>query len=170
LAQPRFKRVDVDIPLRIEYLPVEVAAPVGPLPVPGDIAVAAQVTDVALAIVPDPADPCTLHLSGTIETNAPVEVEYRWVNLYGLYSATHSVVVDHTQIAFVTQEIEVPALPLTLAGPQLHGAGGGTIGGKAADIDESLYTGVFELEILSPNPAVAVEGFSVPYCHAGPQG
>jgi hypothetical protein len=167
LAAPRAKRVDADIPLRIEYLPVEGAAPTGLEPGPSDVTAPAQVTDVGLTIVEDPADPCTLHLSGTIHTNAPVEVEYRWVNLYGFYSATHTIVIDHTQQAFVSQEIEVPAAPLVAEGGQLHGDG--SIGDKVADVDDAMYSGVFELEVLSPNPVAAVDGFSVPYCFSGPQ-
>jgi hypothetical protein len=167
LAAPRAKRVDAAIPLRIEYLPVEVAAPVGREPGPSDEAAPAQVTDVGLTIVEDPADPCTLHLSGTIHTNAPVEVEYRWVNLYGFHSATQTVVVDHTQQAFVSQELDVPAAPLVADGGQLYGDG--SIGDKVADVDEAMFSGVFELEVLSPNSMSAVDGFSVPYCFAGPQ-
>jgi hypothetical protein len=168
LAAARGKRVVDAIPLRIEFVPATADAPVGDVDQPADVTAPAQVTDVSLVIVPD-ADPCTLHLSGTISTNAPVEVEYRWVDLFGHHSATQSIVVGKTQVAFVTQELTVP-MQDEFEADGLVAEGAGDVGGLVTESGDELFSGVMELEILSPNPMSALDGFSVPFCTFGSAG
>lgn len=160
-----FMRRSTSIPLRIEYVPVEVPAPVGDLPpAVGDVAAPAEVTDASLIVLPDPADPCTLHLSATISTNRETDVQYRFVNPYGQPSNTYEVHVDDTNVAMISRSVDVPFIE----GPEPGGdfaptPGGGGIGGYAGE-ENGTYSGTYELEILSPNHVEAADGFSVPYC------
>ncbi len=170
LAAPRYKRATTQIPLSIVYEPVTVA-PAGPgAHQPADDLALPQVTQAELSIVQDPADPCTLHLSGVIATNSATDVEYRWVNQYGQPSNTFSLHVDHTQVGYVEGTVQVPhADTADISGewaPSGGGGGGGDIGDEVAVVDDTMYSGTFELEVVSPNFVHDIDGFSVPYCTA----
>lgn len=166
IAAAYYKAKFLSIPLRIDYLPVDVPTPVGELPPPvDDVVKPAEVVDASLAVVPDPADPCTLNLSATISTDGETDVTYRFVNPYGQSSNTYSVHVDETHVAMVNRTVEVPHHD----GVDPDGDLAPTPGGRG-DIDDlavestDQYTGTYELEVLSPNHVTAVDGFSVDYC------
>ena len=166
-----FKRKFASIPLTIEYVPVEVPDPVGDLPpVVDDVTDRARVTDAELVVIPDPADPCTLHLSGVISTNRETDVEYRFINQYGQPSNTYTVHVGDTQVAMVDRSVEVPhADVVDIDGDLAPTPGHGEVGGLATEAGPGTgqYTGTYELEIVSPNHLLDADGFSVPYCEAG---
>ena len=166
-----FKRKFAAIPLRIEYVPVDVPDPVGALPpVVDDVTDRARVTDAELVVIPDPTDPCTLHLSGVISTNRETDVEYRFINQYGQPSNTYTVHVGETEVAMVERSVEVPhADVVDIDGDLAPTPGHGEVGGLATEggAGGGQYTGTFELEIMSPNHLLDADGFSVPYCEAG---
>jgi hypothetical protein len=163
------KSIHVDLPLTIRYLPVDVPAPgVDTAPGASDLQIAPQVDDVALAVVPDPDDPCVLHLSGTIQTNQPTSVEYRFIDPTGHISNTETVDVDHTQTAFVLRTVQVPAAPEPEPIDELIFPGQGPSDDEHAAVPEGIYTGTFTIETVSPNHESAADGFQVPYCENPP--
>jgi hypothetical protein len=44
--------------------------------------------------------------------------------------------------------------------------GAGDIGDEVAVVDDTMYSGTYELEVVSPNFVQDIDGFSVPYCTA----
>jgi hypothetical protein len=169
LAAPRYKRVTTQIPLAIVYEPVTVA-PTGPeVHEPATDLALPQVDQAELFITADPADPCTLHLSGVITTNSAMDVEYRWVNPYGQPSNTFSLSIDQTQVGYVEGTVQVPQAETADIDGDLvvvDGSGGGDIGDEVAAVDENRYSGTYELEVVSPNFVNDIDGFNVPYCTA----
>ncbi len=170
LAQPRYVRTSAAIPLRIDYLPAEAAPAIGGSR--GDaghgLTIAPEVTDVELSVVPDPADPCTLHLSGVVETNGATPVQYRFIDPHGQPSNTYQIDIDDSQIGFFSRHVAVPQAAvadpqgdLTTLEPD-HGIGGWAVLPAADD----AYTGTYMLEVISPNHDSDADGFSVPFCPA----
>jgi len=165
-----FKRRYREIPLTIRYEPVVVGPSGNQLPPPSTNKNSAPaVTDVFLAVVTDPDDPCVLHLSGTIQTNQPMTVEYRWLNPFGQPSNTYSVEVDATQSALVHDTVAIPVLE----GPDFTDdlvvvEGPGDIAGEAAVVDDSVHSGSYTLQVVSPHHKQDVTGFSVPFCPGPP--
>ncbi len=166
-----YKTVHTDIPLTIEYLPADVDAPIGQRePAAVDLQAAPEVTGVGLAVVPDPDNDCRLHLSGTIATNQPMTVEYRFIDPYGQPSNTYTIEVDGTNTAFFSRHVDVPMLD----SPDQSGdlatevpvAGGIDDEAWAPAGDSDQYTGTFMIETVSPNHESAGDGFSVAYCEA----
>ncbi|NQY56102.1 MAG: hypothetical protein HRT86_06375 [Ilumatobacteraceae bacterium] len=125
-----------------------------------------QVTGAHLSVLADPTDPCRLHLSGTITTNGPMDVEYRFLNQYGQPSNTYTIAVDHTGVASFGGHADIPVGTASASpGGQLAPIPGGSLGGVVAEQAEDAYTGVCGLEIVSAEYlSPAVDGFSVPYC------
>jgi hypothetical protein len=152
-------------PVTIEYIPVAQTPVRDEFPPAEDLTVDPAVTAVALSVVSDPGSRCSLHLSGTITTNAPTDVDYRFVNPYGQPSNTFTVAVDQTHVAMVDAIVQIPTAPESDPGGDLapppgdDGGIGGLVGGSS-----DQWSGVFELETLSPNGVVAVDGFTVDWC------
>jgi hypothetical protein len=152
----------IEVPLTIEFEGVDVAPPArGQVRPGGGLTMSPEVTDVALSVVPDPADPCTVHLSGVIQTNGETSVDYRFLAPNGQRSSVYTVEVDPTHTAFVNLPVDVPSGPAA----QPHQGG---ITDEAGAIDTSVWSGAFTIEVISPNHESAADGFSVPYC-SGPQ-
>lgn len=61
-------------------------------PEPADVPLKAQtwVTQAHLSVIPDPADPCRLNLSGVVVANGETDVEYRFVDELGLHTQQSS--------------------------------------------------------------------------------
>jgi hypothetical protein len=152
--------------LTVEYLPVEVAAPSLDQAAPGGGLVAdASVTDVELFVVQDPADPCTLHLSGSIHTNAPTNVEYRFINPNGQPSNTYNIAVDATQSVLIDRTVEVPRIDNPHASDDLAVLDAPSdLDDLYVDIPTDQYSGTYMLEVMSPNHMSDVDGFVVDYC------
>ena len=160
-----FKRSNIVVPLRIEFEPADVAPPAKGNQVDGAITVPSQVTGSALSVLPDPADPCRLHLSGTITTNGAMDVEYRFLNPHGQPSNTYTVSVDGTGVAFVGRHVDIPLGVPSAAGEDYAPLPGGPIGGKAIEGIDGMYSGTYSLEIVSAEYlSDAIDGFNVPYC------
>lgn len=170
LGPQYFKRRYRELPLTIRYEPVQVGPAGSQLPEPsGSLSSAPEVTDVFLAVLPDPDDPCVLHLSGSIHTNQPMTVEYRFLNQFGQPSNTYSLDIDHFQQAFVHHTVAIPVLDgPDPAGDLVAVEGPGEIGGKVAVIDDSVHSGSYTLEVVSPHHKQDVTGFSVPFCPGHP--
>ena len=168
LANARYVRKAATIPLRIDYLPAEAAPAVGGTrgDAGGRLTMAPEVTDVELSVVPDPADPCTLHLSGVVETNGATPVQYRFIDPHGQPSNTYQLDVDDSQIAFFSRPVAIPQADVAdpqgdLTAPEPSHGIGGVVANPSAD---DGYTGTFILEVLSPNHDSDADGFSVPFC------
>lgn len=164
------KSATLVVPITVTYQGVPQAPAPPPAPPAGTrrptgqgLRAAPEVTDATLAVIADPDDPCRLHLSGSISANASMTVEYRFVDPTGRRTRIYEVAVDQTGVAFVDVEAAVPASPdgpVGLASPGVHG----TVGGYTAVVDESQYSGTYELEVVAPNHVLAADGFQVPYC------
>ncbi len=173
-AQPRIKREVIHVPLRIEFAaaPVDLLPqPVGELPAPSGLQSPVEVTAASITTTLDPADPCRLQLSGTINTNGATSVEYRFLNEHGQPSNTFTIDIDDTHVGFFARHVDVPVLDVADAGDDfVPMQATGAIGGKVADVDESLWSGTYSLEIVSPNRHLAADGFNVDYCEPPPGG
>jgi len=161
-----YKDLTVSVPLTVEFVPVEV----GVIEKPElDLVSPPEVTDVNLSVLTDPADPCTLYLSAVIQTNGPMDVEYRFINQYGQPSNTYTVAVDGTQVAYVDKSVAIPMIESPDPGGDLVAVDGpGEIGGKVAEVNDEQYTGTFMIEVISPNHKLDGDGFVVDYCETGP--
>jgi hypothetical protein len=160
----RRQEVLTNIPLRVEFVPLALPDQVG---VANDVLGNSSVTSVDLTVTQyENGDPCTLVLAGTIGTTGPTDIEYRFVNQYGQPSNTYTAHIDG-EIGFVQHEVAIPHLDGPDPDGDLAVAGGG-LGGPADDLagngDAGLYSGTFELQVLSPNTMSSVDGFSVEYC------
>ncbi len=165
------KTVNVDIPITIKFLPVDTAHSRTPTPTdrgPGELQSNPTVTGLALSVVEDPGDPCTIHLSGTIQTDRPMTVEYRFIDPTGHISATHSVDVDLTHTAFVFHSIQVPMASEAEPIEDVLFPGQGPGQNYAAEVDTSIYSGSYTIEIVTPHHKSASDGFQVPYCETPP--
>jgi len=166
--------VPAEIPLRIEYMPAPVEYDPEESEPPAkdqfdrpDDLVNPAVTDAELFVIPDGDDPCTLHLSGSISTNMPLDVEYRFVDPHGQPSNSYTMNVDQTQVGMFDRTVQVPGAPNHDPSDDLV-----TVDGPHGDLDDfaspddgdDTYQGVYGLEILWPNRVVAVDGFEVDYC------
>lgn len=156
----------VVVPIAVEYVGVPIETVGSELDVPGGgLYSAPEVTDAALAVVPDRSDDCKLHLSGVIHTSQPTTVDYHFVDPFGRESNTYSVDVDETLSAFVSRWVTVPALSEDdPSGNLTTEPGEGSLGGFLGEVDDSMYTGTFMIETSSPNHQSAADGFSVDYC------
>jgi hypothetical protein len=160
------KRTHTTVPLTIQFLPTDVAAPGRDAAAGGDQLVLPNVEDVEVTVIPDPTDPCLMHLSASIVTNMAMTVEYRWVGPTGEVTASQFVDVGDTHVALFSQPAAIPTAP-ELGLVAEGGGDGGEIGDEVADVPDGAYSGTYELEVLSPNHKVGVGGFSVPYCPDG---
>ncbi len=151
----------IEVPLSIEFEGANVPAPIGGQTRSGGLTMAAEVTDVELAVVTDPADPCTVHLSATILTNGETSVDYRFVGPNGQRSSTYTVEVGASNTAFVNLPVDVPSSSTAPPSP-------GGLSNKAVAVDPDTWSGVFTIQVMSPNQESDAEGFAVPYC-VGPQ-
>lgn len=163
------KTINVDIPVTIKFVPVETSHSREPSDRPGSLQTAPAVTGLALSVLDDPDDPCTLHLSGTIQTNYPTTVTYRFIDPRGNVSGTHTVDVDLTNTAFVLHSVQIPPAPTPepIDDVVLPGHGPGQNYGSAVDTD--LYSGGFTIETVTPHHRSASDGFEVPYCTTPPR-
>jgi hypothetical protein len=155
-------------PVTIEFVPVPRRPVRNDYPPAEDLVTEPDVTAASLAVIADPEDECTVHLSGTVTTTAPTEVEYRFVNPYGQPSNTYTVDVGATRVAMFDHSTAIPTAPDPDPQGDLADPGGGDDGDGDID-DEAVgesdqWSGVFELEILGPGLLTAVDGFSVDYC------
>jgi hypothetical protein len=175
---------EVLVPFTIRYEPVEI--PVGAQHGVADDLHMANVTHVDLHVEPDLHDPCVLHLFGTIVTNGPTNVEYRYVSPFGTPSDTESVAIDDGGIGFVHRSVQIPFAPtdeeddgfvdsglgVGQAGDwaPIDTGGVGPVNGDKAVVDDGKFSGTFEFETTWPNQVSAVDGFSVDYCDQGTVG
>lgn len=161
-----FKAVTVEVPLTVEFVPVQV----GVIEQPElDLVSPPEVTDVNLSVLTDPADPCTLHLSAVIQTNGAMDVEYRFINQYGQPSNTYTVAVDALQIAYVDSSVAVPMIESPdPTGILVAVDGPADIDNKAAEVNDEQCTGTFMIEVVSPNHKLDGDGFAVDFCETGP--
>jgi hypothetical protein len=160
-----YKRVERTLPLRVEFLPAPAqgAQPHDPAT---DLATPVEVTDVDLAVSVDPQDDCRLALVGQVHTTGATEVEYRILNPYGQPSNTFTLQVGDQLGAFL-RHVDIPGHDAPAPSGDLAGEGPGPdIDGEwAAPVtDESLWSGSFTLEVLSPNAMSDVTGFQVERC------
>ena len=159
------KSVNVPIPITIKFLPVDIRRSTAPPDRgPRDLQSASAVTGLALSVVPDPDDPCTVHLSGTIQTNRPMTVEYRLIDPAGNISGTHSVDVDLTNTAFVLHSVPVPMAPGAAPIDDVIFPGQGPGENYAAEVDLSTYSGTYTIETVTPHHRSAADGFQISYC------
>lgn len=159
------KKMPQYLPLSVEFVPVP-QTPVGGNAVGGDVVVDTAVHDATLNVIPDP-DACTLHLSAMILANGDTEVEYRFTDLNGGYTPTYRLDVQTGLPAFVSHEVAVPSAGGAPDGPSLVAEDG------RHDLDDLVghptdrITGVYQLEVLSPNSFGSnIDGFSVEPCTA----
>lgn len=163
-----FKRVERELPLRVEFL----AAPhqgVKEQTPTLDVSAPVQVTDVDLDVAVDRQDPCRLDLTGTVETTGATEVEYRFLNPYGQPSNTFQLQVDDSRTGTVTSHVDVPGHDTTdpsgdlVADPSVADPGQEW---AAPGTDDDVWSGTFTLQVLSPNGMTDVAGFQVERCTA----
>lgn len=158
------KTTNVDIPVTIKFLPVETSRSSRPNDRPGSVQSAPAITGLALSVLDDPDDPCTLHLSGTIQTDRPMTVQYRFIDPRGHVSGTHSVDVDLTQTAFVLQSVRIPMAPEAEPVDDIILPGHGPGQNYSSAVDTDVYSGGFTIQTVTPYQRSAADGFEVPYC------
>ncbi len=155
--------------LTIEYVGVDVDAPAGDQAGPADLIASPEVTDAELFVVQDPADPCTLHLSGAIHANQPMTVDYRFINPNGQPSNTYSIDIDPSLSALFDRTVAVPMLEGNDPSDDLAVVGGHSdLDNFYAESVEDQYSGTYMLEVISPNHVLAGDGFAVDFCTAPP--
>ncbi|MGI9577317.1 MAG: hypothetical protein ACR2OH_03875 [Microthrixaceae bacterium] len=148
--------------------------PTRPGPGPGRLTEGFHVNAVTLSALEDEGDACLLHLSGTITTNGPGGVSYRFVDELGHKSQVFNVDVDLTQVAMLDNHIELEPIAL---GTGLHAVGGapgeltahddGEIGGYAAEEGDNVQ-GYFYIEVFSPHMAESnIASYNVDGCTTG---
>lgn len=158
------KRVPLTIPLTVEYVGRPQPPARGQTHGTG-LTTPAGVTQATLSVIPEPGDPCTLHLSGSITSAVATQVTYRFVDQWGELS--NGFVVDVAADAATFVDHEVHLAPTFQPSPQgsLATPTGGTTGpvlGEAA-APTSNRTGTYQLRVESPNLVLSnVDGFSVP--------
>jgi hypothetical protein len=115
------------------------------------------VTQAHLSVLPDPADECRLHLSGTLVANGETEVSYRFVDHLGQHSDTYQAQIDQTSTTFVDHHVDLE--PVVVDGgefdPGLVAPHEQSIGGLTANPTDRVQ-GYYRLEVLSPNPLLSV--------------
>lgn len=125
----------------------------------------AGVTQATLSVIPEPGDPCTLHLSGSITSAVATQVTYRFVDQWGELSNGFVVDVAADAATFVDHEVHLaPTVQHAPQGSLTAPTGGGTspILGEAA-APSSNRTGTYQLRVESPNLVLSdVDGFSTP--------
>ena len=149
-------------------------------PEPADVPLTSQtwVTQAHLSVIPDPADPCRINLSGVVVANGETDVEYRFVDELGLHTQTFTTSVDQTFTAFLDHHIVLEPVPAD--GPGGGGGGGqgfglvaegdGGIGGLTHGATDNQQ-GLFRLEVLGPNHLVSdVASYNVADCVQEPPG
>jgi len=164
----RSKRVHRTAGFFIEYMPAPAQVkipPLGQTDMPGSLYLP-WVNDVTLiAIEPDTAngdDPCTIYLSGVIQTNGRMWVEYRFINPQAETTAKQTIYIDHTQTGMIGGPISVPPAPPIDDYTNPEG-GDGAPDDLITEVPDG-YSGTYILEITWPNYAADAVGFNVPYC------
>ena len=144
---------------------------------PGILTEGFQVEQVTLSALEDEADACLLHLSGTVSTNGPGEVSYRFVDELGNKSQVFDVEVDQTQVAMLDHHIELDPVHVETG---LHAVGGepgdltahddGEIGGYVQEEGDNVQ-GYFFIEVFSPHMAESnIASYNVDGCTTGGTG
>ena len=158
------KQKNFTVGVKVKFMPTELDPAVSELPNPDGLLLP-TVTDVNLMVAEDADEQCTLHLSGVIETNIPTTVTYRFRDPYGQLSKhTYQVDVDQTLVAMVSHSADIPFAPAEPDGDDFAPNQDGEIGGYAGDVPAGTYSGVYELEVISPGIDSDTGGFAVPYC------
>lgn len=141
-----FVFVGLGMNAKLEHTPVLPEAPTD------ELTFGVAVTDAFLHVAPDASNGCRLRLTGAFTTNAPTEIEYRFIDELGNASQMFATTVDQTHVSMIDHYVDLPVVEAPDGEvDQLVIEQGGGFGEELVSAPTEREQGFYQIQVLEPH-------------------